>query len=74
MNDVAPVLTSSEMRNIMKSTRNYLEAPSNGKKNYKMDEFHSCLVFGIKARSNVCDGVKQLPGSCQIRQEEIQES
>ncbi|GFU19554.1 hypothetical protein TNCV_21291 [Trichonephila clavipes] len=34
----APVPTSSEMENIMKSTRSYLDSYSNGEMNNKMDD------------------------------------
>ncbi|GFV72572.1 hypothetical protein TNCV_4084721 [Trichonephila clavipes] len=36
-NNVAPVLTLSEMRNVMKSMRSYLGVHSNGEMNNKMD-------------------------------------
>ncbi|GFV14450.1 hypothetical protein TNCV_165771 [Trichonephila clavipes] len=36
-NDADPVLMSSEMRNIMKSTRSYLDAHSDNEMNNKMD-------------------------------------
>ncbi|GFV44407.1 hypothetical protein TNCV_334941 [Trichonephila clavipes] len=39
MNNAAPVPTSSEMRNIVKSMRNYIDAESNGEMNNKMDDF-----------------------------------
>ncbi|GFX35957.1 hypothetical protein TNCV_4214791 [Trichonephila clavipes] len=38
MNHAAPVPTSSEMRIIMKSTRSYLDAYSDGEMNNKMDD------------------------------------
>uniref|UniRef100_A0A8C4RFJ1 HTH CENPB-type domain-containing protein n=1 Tax=Erpetoichthys calabaricus TaxID=27687 RepID=A0A8C4RFJ1_ERPCA len=38
MNNAAPVPTSSEMRNIMKSMRSYLDAHSNGEMNNKIDD------------------------------------
>ncbi|GFV35227.1 hypothetical protein TNCV_620231 [Trichonephila clavipes] len=38
MNIAAPVPTSSEMRNIMKSMRNYLDAHSNSEMNNKMND------------------------------------
>uniref|UniRef100_A0A8C4SEN5 HTH CENPB-type domain-containing protein n=1 Tax=Erpetoichthys calabaricus TaxID=27687 RepID=A0A8C4SEN5_ERPCA len=38
MNNAAPVPTSSEMRNIMKSMRSYLDAHSNGEMNNKMND------------------------------------
>ncbi|GFW35937.1 SCAN domain-containing protein 3 [Trichonephila clavipes] len=37
MNNAAPVPTSSEMRNIMKSMRSYLDTHSSGEMNNKMD-------------------------------------
>ncbi|GFS62535.1 hypothetical protein TNCV_1263081 [Trichonephila clavipes] len=37
MNNAAPVPTSSEMRNTMKSMRSYLDAYSNGEMNNKTD-------------------------------------
>ncbi|GFV25658.1 hypothetical protein TNCV_3851421 [Trichonephila clavipes] len=38
MNNAAPVPTSSEMRNFMKSMRSYLNAHSSGEMNNKMDD------------------------------------
>ncbi|GFW79362.1 uncharacterized protein TNCV_2477691 [Trichonephila clavipes] len=37
MNYATPVPSSSKMRNVMKSTRNYIKALSNGEMNNKMD-------------------------------------
>ncbi|GFW06114.1 hypothetical protein TNCV_4479061 [Trichonephila clavipes] len=37
MNEAAPVPTSSEMKNVMKSMRSYLDAHYNGEMNTKMD-------------------------------------
>ncbi|GFV35129.1 hypothetical protein TNCV_292441 [Trichonephila clavipes] len=42
-NDADPVSTSSEMRNIRKSRRSYLEAHSNGELNSKMDDIEQIL-------------------------------
>ncbi|GFW48338.1 hypothetical protein TNCV_1109011 [Trichonephila clavipes] len=39
MNNAVPVPTSSEMRNIMKSMRSYLDPNSNGEMTKKMDVF-----------------------------------
>ncbi|GFX60859.1 hypothetical protein TNCV_1311521 [Trichonephila clavipes] len=39
MNNAAPVLTSSEMRNVMKNMCLYLDAHSNGEMNNKMGDF-----------------------------------
>ncbi|GFX18938.1 hypothetical protein TNCV_322431 [Trichonephila clavipes] len=38
INNIAPVFTSSEMRNVMKSASSYLDAHSNGEINNKMDD------------------------------------
>ncbi|GFT29662.1 hypothetical protein TNCV_4890881 [Trichonephila clavipes] len=38
MNNAAPVPTSSEMRNVMKSKSSYIVAHSNGEMNNKMDD------------------------------------
>ncbi|GFT79744.1 hypothetical protein TNCV_732801 [Trichonephila clavipes] len=43
MNKAAPVPTSTEMRNIMKSMRNYLDAYSNGEKNKKLDSIEQLI-------------------------------
>uniref|UniRef100_A0A8C4SC05 HTH CENPB-type domain-containing protein n=1 Tax=Erpetoichthys calabaricus TaxID=27687 RepID=A0A8C4SC05_ERPCA len=45
MNNAAPVPTSSEMRNIMKSMRSYLDANSNGEMNNKMDDIEQFKTF-----------------------------
>ncbi|GFV37320.1 DDE-1 domain-containing protein [Trichonephila clavipes] len=37
MNNAAPITVSSEMRNVMKSIRSYLDAHSNGEMNNKRD-------------------------------------
>ncbi|GFV67616.1 uncharacterized protein TNCV_4622961 [Trichonephila clavipes] len=38
MYDATPISTSSEMKNIIKSMRSYLDAHSNGRMNNKMDD------------------------------------
>ncbi|GFY00516.1 uncharacterized protein TNCV_2139131 [Trichonephila clavipes] len=43
MNEAAPVTTSSEMRNIMKSMRSYLEVHPNGEMNCKMDDIEQFI-------------------------------
>ncbi|GFV07822.1 DDE-1 domain-containing protein [Trichonephila clavipes] len=43
MNNAAPVPTSSEMRNIMKIMRSYLDMHSNGDMNNKMDDLEQCV-------------------------------
>ncbi|GFU48356.1 hypothetical protein TNCV_3342481 [Trichonephila clavipes] len=45
MNNAAPVPTSSEMRNIMESMRNYLEAHSNGEMSNKMDDIEQFVDY-----------------------------
>ncbi|GFU44983.1 hypothetical protein TNCV_4234981 [Trichonephila clavipes] len=43
-NTAAPVPTSSEMRNILKSTQSYLEAHSNGEMNNKIDDTKQLML------------------------------
>ncbi|GFU01961.1 hypothetical protein TNCV_1524471 [Trichonephila clavipes] len=43
MNNAIPVPTSSEMRNVMKSMRSYLEVRSNGEINNKTDDIEQCV-------------------------------
>ncbi|GFT70900.1 hypothetical protein TNCV_2792271 [Trichonephila clavipes] len=44
INNAAPVPTSSEMRNIIKSMHSYLDANSSGEMNSKMDDIEPFLL------------------------------
>ncbi|GFU93514.1 hypothetical protein TNCV_947561 [Trichonephila clavipes] len=44
MNDAAPVPTSSEMRNVLKGMRSYLDAHSKGEMNNKMDDIEQFVA------------------------------
>ncbi|GFU89682.1 hypothetical protein TNCV_2265721 [Trichonephila clavipes] len=50
MNNVLPVPTSSQMRNIIESMRRYLDAHSNGKMNNKMKD-----VAKRQCKENISD-------------------
>ncbi|GFY12966.1 hypothetical protein TNCV_665321 [Trichonephila clavipes] len=52
MNNAAPVPTSSEMRNIMKSMRNYLDAHSNGEMNIEMNDIEHFVVNWMLKKDN----------------------
>ncbi|GFW80590.1 hypothetical protein TNCV_3234421 [Trichonephila clavipes] len=45
MSNAAPVPTLSEMRDVMKSMRSYLDAQSNGELNNKMDHIEQLLTI-----------------------------
>ncbi|GFW71161.1 hypothetical protein TNCV_535801 [Trichonephila clavipes] len=51
MNNVAPVPTSSEMRNIMKSVCNYLDTHSNSEMNNEMDDIKQFDAKKLKSLS-----------------------
>ncbi|GFU87361.1 hypothetical protein TNCV_2716471 [Trichonephila clavipes] len=50
MNNVAPIPTSSEMSNIMRSVRTYLDTHSNGEMNNKMDSSTKNGFYGNQLR------------------------
>ncbi|GFX50059.1 hypothetical protein TNCV_2375481 [Trichonephila clavipes] len=58
MNNAPPVPTSSEMRNIMKSMRSYLEAHSNVEKNNKMDDIKQLAVNLKLKKDNVQKNIR----------------
>ncbi|GFU96405.1 DDE-1 domain-containing protein [Trichonephila clavipes] len=53
MNKAAPVPTSSEMRNIVKSIRSYLDTHSNGEMNNKIDDIENCVDNLMLNTSNI---------------------
>ncbi|GFW94781.1 hypothetical protein TNCV_4248211 [Trichonephila clavipes] len=50
MNNAAPVPASSEMRNLMKNMRSYLDAHSNGEVSFKMDDIEKFHAKEDKAK------------------------
>ncbi|GFW09437.1 hypothetical protein TNCV_3995441 [Trichonephila clavipes] len=53
--NAAPVPTSSEMRNIMKNMRSYLDAHSNGEMNKRMDDIEQFDAKKDNAREKISD-------------------